>query len=86
MVHLSLIHISQHHAVGALLALHQQRQVQGGGALLSLDHQRAHALDVYKRQGLKNSFIPLILPSIAAPTVFFFMKQYLCLLYTSRCV
>ena len=23
------------------------------------------------------SFIPLILPSIAAPTVFFFMKQYL---------
>ena len=24
--------------------------------------------------GLKNSFIPLILPSIAAPTVFFFMK------------
>ena len=27
--------------------------------------------------GLKNSFIPLIIPSIAAPTVFFFMKQYL---------
>mgnify|MGYP000010660901 FL=1 len=27
--------------------------------------------------GLKNSFIPLIVPSIAAPTVFFFMKQYL---------
>ena len=26
---------------------------------------------------LKNSFIPLIVPSIAAPTVFFFMKQYL---------
>ena len=29
------------------------------------------------KMGLKNSFIPLILPSIAAPTVFFFMKQYL---------
>ncbi len=27
--------------------------------------------------GLKNSLIPLYLPSIAAPTVFFFMKQYL---------
>jgi len=27
--------------------------------------------------GLKNSLIPLFLPSIAAPTVFFFMKQYL---------
>ena len=29
------------------------------------------------QDGLKNSFIPLIVPSIAAPTVFFFMKQYL---------
>ncbi|WP_457945503.1 carbohydrate ABC transporter permease [Caproiciproducens sp. LBM24188] len=27
--------------------------------------------------GLKNSLIPLFLPSIAAPVVFFFMKQYL---------
>ena len=29
------------------------------------------------KMGLKNSFIPLIVPSIAAPAVFFFMKQYL---------
>jgi multiple sugar transport system permease protein len=27
--------------------------------------------------GLLNNFIPLIVPSIAAPTVFFFMKQYM---------
>lgn len=27
--------------------------------------------------GLKNSFLPLILPGIAAPAVFFFMKQYM---------
>ncbi|MDF1494051.1 carbohydrate ABC transporter permease [Caproiciproducens sp. CPB-2] len=27
--------------------------------------------------GLRNSLIPLFLPSIASPTVFFFMKQYL---------
>jgi len=27
--------------------------------------------------GLKNSLVPLYLPAIAAPTVFFFMKQYL---------
>lgn len=27
--------------------------------------------------GLINNFIPLIVPSIAAPTVFFFMKQYM---------
>lgn len=27
--------------------------------------------------GMKNSLIPLFLPSIAAPTVFFFIKQYL---------
>ncbi|WRS27199.1 carbohydrate ABC transporter permease [Oscillospiraceae bacterium MB08-C2-2] len=27
--------------------------------------------------GLRNSFIPLILPSVAAPIVFFFMKQYM---------
>ena len=27
--------------------------------------------------GLKNSYIPLIVPSIAAPVVFFYMKQYL---------
>ena len=44
-------------------------------------------LQLISKMGLKNSFIPLIVPSIAAPTVFFFMKQYLdCLLYTSRCV
>lgn len=29
------------------------------------------------RLGLMNSFIPLIIPSIAAPAVFFFMKQYM---------
>ncbi len=29
------------------------------------------------RMGLMDSFIPLILPSIAAPVVFFFMKQYM---------
>ena len=34
-------------------------------------------LQLITKMGLKNSFIPLILPSIAAPTVFFFMKQYL---------
>lgn len=27
--------------------------------------------------GLMNSFIPLIIPSVAAPVVFFFMKQYM---------
>ena len=27
--------------------------------------------------GLKNSFIPLIIPTIAAPVTFFFMKQYM---------
>ncbi len=27
--------------------------------------------------GLTNSFIPLIIPAVAAPTVFFFMKQYM---------
>lgn len=27
--------------------------------------------------GLDNNFIPLIIPAIAAPTVFFFMKQYM---------
>ena len=34
-------------------------------------------LQLITKMGLNNSFIPLILPSIAAPTVFFFMKQYL---------
>lgn len=34
-------------------------------------------LQLITKMGLKNSFIPLILPSIAAPTVFFFMKQYM---------
>ena len=34
-------------------------------------------LQLITKMGLKNSFVPLILPSIAAPTVFFFMKQYL---------
>ena len=34
-------------------------------------------LQLISKMGLKNSFIPLIVPSIAAPTVFFFMKQYL---------
>ena len=34
-------------------------------------------LQLITKMGLKNSFIPLIVPSIAAPTVFFFMKQYL---------
>lgn len=29
------------------------------------------------RMGLMDSFIPLILPSVAAPIVFFFMKQYM---------
>ena len=34
-------------------------------------------LQLITKMGLKNSFIPLIVPSIAAPTVFFFMKQYM---------
>ena len=34
-------------------------------------------LQLITKMGLKNSFIPLIVPSIAAPTVVFFMKQYL---------
>ena len=34
-------------------------------------------LQLITKMGLKNSFIPLISPSIAAPAVFFFMKQYL---------
>ena len=29
------------------------------------------------RLGLTNSYIPLIIPSIAAPVVFFYMKQYI---------
>ena len=32
-------------------------------------------LQLITKMGLKNSFIPLIVPSIAAPTVFFFLKQ-----------
>ena len=34
-------------------------------------------LQLITKMGLKNSFLPLIVPSIAAPAVFFFMKQYL---------
>ena len=34
-------------------------------------------LQLITKMGLKNSFIPLIVPSIAAPTVFFFMKPAL---------
>ena len=34
-------------------------------------------LQLITKMGLKNSFIPLIIPSIAAPAVFFFMKQYM---------
>ena len=34
-------------------------------------------LQLITKMGLKNSFLPLIIPSIAAPAVFFFMKQYL---------
>lgn len=30
-----------------------------------------------RNMGLENSFIPLILPSVAAPVVFFYMKQYM---------
>ncbi len=34
-------------------------------------------VDMMRNWGLMNSLIPLILPAIAAPTVFFFMKQYM---------
>ena len=34
-------------------------------------------LQLITKMGLKNSFLPLIIPSIAAPAVFFFMKQYM---------
>ena len=34
-------------------------------------------LQLITKMGLQNSFLPLIIPSIAAPAVFFFMKQYL---------
>lgn len=34
-------------------------------------------IKLVNRMGLMNNFAPLILPSIAAPTVFFFMKQYM---------
>ena len=34
-------------------------------------------LRLVDKMGLKNSFLPLILPSIAAPIVFFYMKQYM---------
>ena len=49
-------------------------------------------LNLMDKMKLTNTLWPLILPSIAAPTVFFFMKQYMdsslprdiiCLLYTS---
>ena len=34
-------------------------------------------VDLMRSWGLTNNLIPLIVPSIAAPTVFFFMKQYM---------
>ncbi len=34
-------------------------------------------LDLMRSWKLNNNFLPLILPAIAAPTVFFFMKQYM---------
>ncbi len=34
-------------------------------------------VDLMTSMGLKETFIPLIVPSIAAPVVFFFMKQYM---------
>ena len=34
-------------------------------------------VDMMSKWGLTNNFIPLIIPAIAAPTVFFFMKQYM---------
>lgn len=34
-------------------------------------------VDMMRSWGLTNSLIPLIVPAIAAPTVFFFMKQYM---------
>ena len=34
-------------------------------------------VDMMRSWGLLNSLIPLIVPAIAAPTVFFFMKQYM---------
>lgn len=42
--------------------------------------QQVSAIGFYKfmyQIGLGNSFIPLILPSIAAPTIVFFMRQYM---------
>lgn len=42
--------------------------------------QQVSAIGFYKFMytiGLGNSFIPLILPSIAAPTIVFFMRQYM---------
>ena len=34
-------------------------------------------LQLVDNMGLTNSFIPLIIPTIAAPSVFFYMKQYM---------
>lgn len=34
-------------------------------------------VNLINKMGLLNSFIPLIIPSIAAPATFFFMKQYM---------
>ena len=34
-------------------------------------------LSLLRKIGLMNSFIPLIIPSIASPAVFFYMKQYM---------
>ena len=34
-------------------------------------------IDLVTNMGLKNSYIPLVVPSIAAPVTFFYMKQYM---------
>lgn len=34
-------------------------------------------LQLVSKMGLENSFLPLIIPSIAAPVTFFYMKQYM---------
>ena len=51
--------------------------VSACSAALSVYFSALGFLQLITKMGLKNSFIPLIIPSIAAPAVFFFMKQYL---------
>lgn len=34
-------------------------------------------VDMMRRVGLYNTYVPLIVPAVAAPVVFFFMKQYM---------